>query len=355
MSTTEEKATTPVPADRRTNHRRTVGANLARFSGLYIWAAIILIFAIWIPGIFLSSQTLISIASDESVTAIVALGLLFTLAAGGFDLSIGQNLGLSAIVVSTLSTVGGWTPFAAAVAAIASSTIAGIINGLLVARVGINSLIATLGMTSVLLALTRIISEQKFRGPLPDKLRAITGWQPLGIPAITIYAVVIAFVAWYALEHTPFGRKIYATGANPDAAFLSGVKTPRYLLLSFVISGFGAGVAGVLISAKIGSVGPDIGPEYLLPCFAACFLGTTQLKPGKFNVWGTMLAIFLLATGVKGLQLVGGQQWITDLFNGVALIGAVSVSVVAARRAALGRRRRAAAALKHDGAGAEKR
>ena len=120
--------------------------------------------------------------------------------------------------------------------------------------------------------------------------------------------------------------------------YSAGVRTSRHLFLSFVITGFGAGLAGVLIAAKIGSVGPDIGPAYLLPAFAACFLGTTQLKPGRFNVWGTVLAIFLLATGVKGLQLVGGQQWITDAFNGVALIAAVSIAVVAARRAAAGRR-----------------
>lgn len=312
-----------------------------RFSGLYIWIGIIVVFSLWIPGTFLTPQTAVSIAGDEAVTTIVAVGLLFSLAAGGFDLSIGQNLGLSAVVVSTLSTVGGWDPFASALAAVLISTAVGAINGFFVARVRINSLIATLGMTSILLAATRIVSEQQFRGPLPDELRAIAGWQPLGIPAVTLYALVVAVLAWYALEHTPFGRRLYATGANADSAFLAGVRTSKHLFLSFVITGFGAGLAGVLIAAKIGSVGPDIGPAYLLPAFAACFLGTTQLKPGRFNVWGTVLAIFLLATGVKGLQLVGGQQWITDAFNGVALIAAVSIAVVAARRAAVGKNRRA--------------
>ncbi len=325
---------TPVPA----TTRRSKGLGFNRFSGLYIWAGIIIVFGAWVPSSFLTSQTLVSLVRDEAVTAVVALGLLFTLAAGGYDLSIGQNLGLSAILVSTLSTVGGWGPWSSAFAAILFSTVVGLFNGVLVAKVGVNSLIATLGTTSILLALSQIISGQKFRGPIPAELTGLAAWQPLGVPGIAIYAIVLAFIAWYVLEHTPFGRRMYATGASPDAAFLAGVRTSRFLLVSFVISGLGAGIAGVLIAAKIGSIGPSIGPAYLLPSFAACFLGTTQLKPGKFNVWGTLIAIGLLATGVKGLQLIGGQQWITDAFNGVALIGAVSVAVVAARRAAAGRR-----------------
>lgn len=308
----------------------------SKLSGIYLWIAIIVVFAIWIPHIFLTPQTAIGIAGQQAITVIVTLGLLFNLAAGGLDLSVAQNLGLSAVIVATLSTVGGWPAVPAAIAAVVVSTVIGLVNGYLVAHIKMNSLIATLGMSSVLLALTEIVSAQKFRGPVSSDFAQWTQWQPLGIPGITIYAVVLAFVAWYVLEHTPFGRRTYATGANPEAALLAGVKTHRYLLASFVITGFAAGLAGVLLASRIQSVGPTVGPSYLLPAFAACFLGTTQLKPGKFNVWGTVLAIYLLATGVYGLQLVGGQQWITDLFNGIALIVAVGISLLAARRAGLG-------------------
>jgi len=311
--------------------------HFSQFSGVYIWMLIIAVFGVWIPDLFMTKLTLYSIAGEQVVTVILALGLVFTLAAGGFDLSIGQNLGLSAVLVATLSTVSGWNPWLAAGAAILTSTLVGVANGFLVAKVGVNSLIATLGMTSILLAGTRVISDQQFRGPIPDPLRSLTDWKLVGFPGIVAYGIVGAVIAWYALEHTPFGRRIYATGAGPDAAFLAGVRIGRYLFTSFVISGFGAGVSGVLLASKIGSVGPDIGPSYLLPAFAACFLGTTQFKIGRFNVWGTVIAIFLLATGVKGLQLVGGQLWITDAFNGIVLIGAVSVAVITARRAATGR------------------
>jgi ribose transport system permease protein len=145
---------------------------------------------------------------------------------------------------------------------------------------------------------------------------------------------VACLLVWWILEHNPVGRRLSATGANEEAARLAGVRTKRFTFWSFVVSGVLASLAGVLLAAKIGSVDPQVGPSYLLPAFAACFLGMTQLKPGRFNVWGTFVALYLLATGVKGLQLAGGQLWITDLFNGVALIGAVSLAVIGERRRA---------------------
>lgn len=312
-----------------------------KYSGIYIWIALIVLFSILVPQTFFTAQTATSIIGNEAVTIIVAVGLLFSLSAGGFDLSIGQNLGFAAVTVATLSTVGGMDPLTSVIITLVLSTLVGVINGFFVSVVKIHSLIATLGMTSILLAATRLVSGQQFRGPLPDVLRQLSNFSLFGVvPIIVLYALVVALVGWYVLEHTPFGRKLNATGANPDAAFLAGVRTNRYLFLSFVITGFGAGLAGVFLAGKIGSVGPDIGPAYLLPAFAAAFLGTTQLKPGKFNVWGTVIAILLLATGVKGLQLLGGAQWITDAFNGVALLAAVSVAVVSARRVAAGKGRR---------------
>ncbi|GAC1382668.1 MAG: ABC transporter permease [Marmoricola sp.] len=332
-----ETASIPASTPRRSARGGGSGGLLLRFSGLYIWAAIIVVFGVLVPQTFLTVQTATGIATNEAVTIIVAVGLLFSLAAGGFDLSMVQNLGFAAVVVATLSTVGGHGPWFSALVAIALSTAVGAINGFFVSVIRINSLIATLAMTSILLAATRLVSGQQFRGPLPDALRETSNAEPAGIPILVLFALIVAAVAWYLLEHTPFGRRLYATGANPEAAFLAGVRTGRHLFASFVITGFAAGLAGVLLAGKIGSVGPDIGPSYLLPSFAACFLGTTQLKPGKFNVWGTILSILLLATGVKGLQLLGGEQWITDAFNGLALLTAVSVAVVSARRAQSGR------------------
>ena len=164
------------------------------------------------------------------------------------------------------------------------------------------------------------------------------------MPVVTVYLAVVALLAWYVIEHTPAGRRMHATGASPDAARLAGVSTQRYTFAAFVASGVIASLAGLLLLGKIGQVAAAVGAPYLLPMFAACFLGTTQLKPGRFNVWGTVLALYLLAVGVTGLQLAGGSLWITDMFNGVALVVAVAVAVVLEKRRAASRRRAAAAA-----------
>lgn len=323
----EERAPAGTPGPRRASL-----GQLSRFTGLGIWALFIVVFALWIPDTFLTSATARSIAADQAITAVLAVGVLFTLAAGVYDLSIAQNLGLSAVVAASLMVHSHVAPLAAVLITLALGIGIGAANGFFVAVVGVNSFIATLGMSSVLLALTEQISNDQFIGPLPQSFQAIASHQPLGVPIVLVYALVLAVLVWYALEHTPIGRRIYATGANPDAARLAGVRTGRHVFGTFVVTGAISSLAGVLAAAKIGSVSSDLGPPYLLPAFAACFLGTTQLKLGRFNVWGTLIALYLLATGVKGLQLAGGQLWITDLFNGVALVGAVSLAVMSEKR-----------------------
>lgn len=328
-----ELPTAPVTAAQtppRPAHRRP-WRQVNRFTGLFLFAFIVVVFAIWIPDLFLTNATFRSVAGDQAITLVLAIGALFTLAAGQYDLSVAQNLGFSAVVAAHLMSKEGLNPWIAVLVTLGVGAVIGLVNGFIVAHVGVNSFIATLGMSSVLLALTEQISNEQFIGPVPHSFQSLTAHSPVGIPVVTIFAVGAAIVAWWVLEHHPFGRWLAATGANAEAARLAGVPTTRYVTTSFVITGTVSSLAGVLVCAKIGQVSPSIGPPYLLPAFAACFLGTTQFKLGRFNVWGTVLALYLLATGVKGLQLAGGQLWITDLFNGVALVLAVSLAVVSQR------------------------
>jgi ribose transport system permease protein len=138
-----------------------------------------------------------------------------------------------------------------------------------------------------------------------------------------LYLLILAALVWWVMQHTPAGRYLYAIGGNSEAARLAGVRTDRWTFLSLVASGFICGIAGVLYGSLSG---PSLtfGPAMLLPAFAAVFLGSTQIRPGRVNVWGTLIAVYVLATGVKGLQLVTGVQWLSDLFNGAALIVAVA-------------------------------
>jgi ribose transport system permease protein len=143
---------------------------------------------------------------------------------------------------------------------------------------------------------------------------------------VVLYLIVIAFLLWWLTAHTPIGRYLYAIGGNPEAARLSGVRIDRYTTVAFVTSATIAGAAGIMFCSLNGP-SLNFGGTLLLPAFAAAFLGSTQLIPGRFNVWGTLLAIFVLATGVQGLQLVSGASWLNDMFNGVALIIAVALSI----------------------------
>jgi ribose transport system permease protein len=311
--------------------RAALGTGLGRYSGVLVWALLIVVFAVWVPSTFLTQVTFRSILGGQSVTAILALGVLFAFSAGQFDLSAAQNLGLSAEICGGLiiDVHLSW-PLAALLTVIVGAAI-GAVNGAIV-LLGVNSFIATLGMSSVLLAITEEVGGSSYIGPLPNSFQSVANSVYLGIPVIAWYTLILAMLIWYVLEHSPIGRRTQATGANIEAARLAGVRTTRYSFWSLVVCGAVAALAGVLLAAQIGTVSSTIGPPYLLPAFAACLLGTTQVKIGRFNVWGTLVALLLLATGVWGVQLVSGQLWYTDLFNGVALIAAVSISVWASKR-----------------------
>lgn len=307
-------------------------AGLDRFSGLYLWALFIAVFAVWVPDLFLTTTTLRTIASEQAIVGMLAIAALIPLAAGVYDLSIGATINLAAISVTWAQEAHGWDMWPAIGLTLAIGLTIGAINGLLVIRLQVNSFIATLGTATVISAVQQIMTGQT--QPLPP---TSTAWRDLaqrqvfGLQIVVVYLLVLALVAWWLMERTPTGRYVHATGANPEAARLAGVDVDRYRWLTLVASGGIAGVAGVLYASQNG---PSLtfGPALLLPAFAAAFLGSTQIYPGRFNVWGSMLAIYVLATGVKGLQLVTGVQWLNDMFNGVALIAAVAFASWRLRR-----------------------
>jgi ribose transport system permease protein len=325
--------------------KRSFSLGLDRFSGIYLWIVFIVVFGIWTPSEFLTTSSVHSIASTNAVTGIVALAVLIPLAGGLYDLSVGATANLTGMLAITLLNHG-W----AVVPAIAFSLLVGIaiglINSIVVVALRVNSFIATLGMSSILAAVLVIITGDN--SPIPPTSTAwnnFTQTTIAGFQIVVLYLLVIASVLWWLMAHTPAGRYLYAIGGNAEAARLSGVRVNRFSTFALVLSSGVAGLGGVLFTSQSGP-SLDFGPALLLPAFAAAFLGSTQLQPGKFNVWGTLLAIFVLATGVYGLELVSGAAWLSDMFNGVALIIAVALSI---NRGTPGRRRLRQAA-KSDGA-----
>jgi ribose transport system permease protein len=310
----------------RPKRRIPTGIGLDRFSGVYLWILFIAVFGIWTPSEFLTSSTLHSVATSYAVTGIVALAVLIPLAGGLYDLSVGATANLTGMLAITLLNHG-WSVIPAVAASILVGIAVGLVNSVVVVTLGVNSFIATLGMSSVLGAVLVIVTGDA--SPIPPTSTAWNNFTQTtlgGFQIVVLYLIVLAFVLWWLMSHTPAGRYLYAIGGNPEAARLSGVRVPRYSTFALVLSSTIAGVGGVLFTSQSGP-SLSFGPALLLPAFAAAFLGSTQLVPGKFNIWGTLLAIYVLATGVEGLELVSGAAWLSDMFNGVALIIAVALSI----------------------------
>jgi ribose transport system permease protein len=211
------------------------------------------------------------------------------------------------------------------------------VNAFVVVVMRIDSFIGTLATGSLIQALitmatggTAIISTK-----LQGGFAKIGQTNVSGFTLPVAYVVIVAVAMWFLLEHTATGRRLYATGFNPDASRLAGVRIDKLRAMSLVASGSLAGATGLVLASTIGSGDPSTGPSYLLPAFAAAFLGATQLKHGRFNAFGTLIAVLLLGTGTTGLALANAPQWSADMFVGVVLIASLAVTGLQ-RRATIG-------------------
>lgn len=309
----------------------TISRVLSNYGVFAFLILLIIVFSIALPRTFPTSGNILAILADQSIPIVLAIAAILPLAAGEFDLSIGATLGFSTITVILTSNAG--VPIIGAIlVGILVGVIAGLINAFFVVKMRMNAFIATLALSTVLAGLNVLLTQSSLLVLADEAFGAITKTKIGGLQIVLLYAVVIAVVFYYLMEKTPFGRYLRATGMGRDAARLSGVRVERYLALSFILAGALAGLAGALLASRGGTASPSLGPEYLLPAYAAAFLGATTIRPGYFNVWGTVIGVFLLAVGSNGLTLMGAQSWVTQVFNGVALLAAVSVSLLVGRK-----------------------
>ncbi len=295
-------------------------------SALYVFALIFLVFSLWIPETFLRWPTWRALLDNQAITAIAALGLLLPLSAGVFNLAIGLQVGFGSIFIGWLLIEQGLPIIPAMALTALAGGLIGSVSGLLVVKAKIDSFIATLGVSSLLAATITYVSNGEQILGAPPAFVAIGTGSLFGITYPVVFVVVIAIGLWYVLERTPVGRRIYATGGNIEAARLAGVRTATVIVATLTACGVVAAIAGMLVTARLGNADPVIGPGYLLPAFTAAFLGSTQFRGGRFNVLGTVVAVYVLAAGVKGLQLAGAPVWIPDAFNGAALLIAVALA-----------------------------
>jgi ribose transport system permease protein len=308
--------------------RVSVGRLMARGGLLIALALAIAAFGAVRPDTFLTLDNLNSILLQSAAPLILAVGLTVLLVIRDFDLSIGSMLGLGGATAVSLMSLHG-VPWVLAIAlALAVAVAVGFLNGFITAYLGASSFITTLAMGTILVGVEFIFTAQKtiYDGLAPGYLTLGQSAPFWGINVQTWFAVAIAALTWVLLEHTELGRYLYAIGGNPEAAYFSGIPVRQLRVFGFIAVAVGAAVAGILVTAQAGSSSPQAGISYLLPAYAAAFLGSTAFRSTDFNVAGTVVAVFFLQVIQTGLQMLSFSTAYINIVQGVVLILAMLLS-----------------------------
>ncbi len=315
----------------------SAGAKLWRLVPVYglviLMFALILLFSVLLPNTFPTMLNVRAILSDKAIIAMLSLAAMIPMVAGRIDLTVGYGIVLWHILAISLQTIYG-LPFPVAVLIVLLLGAAtGVLNGFLVEVAKIDSFIATLGTGTVLYSLALWhTGGRQIVGVLPDGFYALSGTFVFGLPITAYYVVAVTFTLWTLLEYTPIGRYLYAIGANQRAAELNGIPTRKFVVGAFVTSGLLTALTGVLLASKLRIGQASVGLEFLLPALVGAFLGSTTIKPGRVNVWGTIVGVMILAVGISGIQQFGGSFWVEPMFNGLTLLIAIGIAGYAQRK-----------------------
>ena len=296
-------------------------------------AAIVIVFSFIKPETFAQWSNVSSILSSNAILVVITLALIIPLTTGDFDLSVASVAGLSAVIVAHLNVDLGWPLLVSILVALAAAFLIGLINGGLIVLLGIESLIVTLGMSTIVTGIMLWVTDARtVTGVDTSLVDMVIRNRFLGIPFLFYYALILTVLVWYVFEFTPLGQRMLVAGRNRDVARLAGMRVGLLRWGAMVVASLMAALAGILIVGLSGSAGPSTGLDYLLPAFAAAFLGSTTIKPGRFNAWGTFIAVYFLVTGITALQMLGAKTFVQYLFYGTALILAVALSQHIKRR-----------------------
>jgi ribose transport system permease protein len=305
---------------------------LARYATLFALLVMGIVFSIHSPKSFFTVDNFVNILNQSSLTALIAGGLTVTLIVGEFDLSIGYAASLAGVVVAGLLSHQGLSIPLAVLATVGVGAGIGAVNGVLVAKARINSVVATLGIGTVLVGVSYTYTNgQPIATGMPTSFLnfAVTKFAHIPKPVL-VTAAVLAFL-WVVLNLTDLGQRLQAVGGNAEAARLAGIAVDRAKIFAFVISGACAALTGVMLSSLIGSGTIAAADSYLLSAFAAVFLGSTTLRDGEFHIVGTVVGVIFINTGINGLSIFGVPTSYQNIFTGGILVVAVGLSTVARR------------------------
>lgn len=341
MQSLESNALEPTRSELKGLSRGEIIRRLLPVYGLPILTLfLIVLFSVLLPDTFPTMLNVRSILSDKAIIAMLSLSAMLPMMAGRIDLTVGYGIVLWHILAISLQTQFGLSWELTFVLVLAAGALSGLINGLLVEVAKIDSFIATLGTGTILYALALWhTGGRQVMGTLPHGFLAINGTWVLGLPITAFYVIGFAVVLWLVTERLPLGRYLYAIGANPRAAALNGIPVRGFVIGVFVASGAVTAFTGIVLASKLRIGQASVGLEYLLPALVGAFLGSTTIKPGRVNVWGTLVGVLILAVGISGIQQFGGAFYVEPLFNGMTLVVAIGIAGYAQRRRSVTRRR----------------
>lgn len=308
----------------------------SRYAVIGVWVLMIVIYAIAKPGVFFTASSFESIFNGQYALVFMAMALLCTIIVGEFvDLSVPSVFGFAATILPVLVVNHHWGIWPAAIVAVLGALACGAVNGLLVVVAGVNTIVVTLGMGTLLTGIALWMSNlNTIVLPSANGFSKIAVFPIGGLYISFYYGVALTLAFAYVLGFTPLGRHMRFVGASREVSRLSGVRVNRIRFGSFIAAGALSGIGAVVTVAALGSYNATTSDSYLLPVFAAVFLGTAVIQPGRFNPIGTWIGIYFLATGISGLEDLGLQTWVSDVFYGGVLVVAVTIATLLHRRSA---------------------
>lgn len=322
------------PARRR--RQSAIAQVVERLALLIAWVAVIAFFSVLRPNSYPTWGNFSTILGSQAVLVVITLGLMIPLTAGDFDLSVASVLTLSQMLIGILNVRHGWPVGLAIVFAVAISAVIGLINAVFILFFRIPSLIVTLGTGTFINGVVLWISASQTIGGISDSLvDVVVVTRVFGVPLAFYYGFLLSALVWYVFEFTALGRRLLFVGRGREVARLNGIRVDGVRLGCLVASSVFSALAGTLYAGMTGSADPTSGLNYLLPAFAAVFLGATSVVPGRFNPWGSFIAVYLLVSGITGLTMLGIDTFVQNLFYGGALVLAVAASQLVRKRQAL--------------------
>lgn len=309
--------------------KRATLLTISKFGTLIGMAIMFLSFSIAVPRIFPSFRNIVNIVNQASLSAIISGGLTVALIIGEMDLSVAYVASFAGVLVTGLMVQSGLPVWLAVVIVILLGGLIGLVNGLIITKLKVNSVVATLGTGSIVVGLNYSYARGvPIASGLPESFKQIALGKTLGIPNNILIMIIVLLILYVFINHTEWGVQLRATGGNAAAARLSGIRVDRIKMLGLTITSMCASITGILLASLIGSGTSAAADGYLMPAFAAVFLGSATLKDGDFHILGTLIGVFFIGIGFNGLAIFGVPTFVQYFFRGGILILAVGLSSV---------------------------